>query len=176
VFAADRDKLLALRPVVEAAGFRFCDKATEGEGFTIYYSQSNELHLDLEMWRRDGDSFTWDDYRVSAAELFPARRYRFYDRELWGPNRLDWLLAHFGHDSLEFGSKKWMYWGTRLWNARPTEKFRISNFAPANIDLSRDFERDHTTGFRRAIGDRLLSVANRCLWRYRAYWLKWRAR
>ena len=38
-------------PVVEAAGFRFCDKATEGEGFTIYYSQSNELHLDLEMWR-----------------------------------------------------------------------------------------------------------------------------
>ena len=45
VLVDDRDKLLALRPAVDAAGFHFHDKATVGEGFTIYYSRKNELHL-----------------------------------------------------------------------------------------------------------------------------------
>lgn len=138
IFAEDRERVLALGPCFAARGYDL----REGPGadmLTLNYSETNKLHVDIEIWQRERCTSTWQQYSIADEDMFPLRAYRFYDRELTGPRGLTYLFDYYGADCLEYGKKQWVGVNTMFDRPRLTRRFELPHDRPAAIDLTRDF-------------------------------------
>ncbi len=178
IFLEDTERVRGLESTFAAHGFRLRDEA-RSRLFTLYYSKVNELHLDIEVWHRDGATFAWQDhsrkYTIADSDLLPPRKYPFYDRELSGPRELTYLLDYYGADCLQRGRKQWIGWRTLLWKPGFTRGTELADRAPARIDLDRDYAAANGhPGWWRRTQARVLARAR--FWKLRAYWASLRER
>ncbi len=81
----------------------------------VYFSQSNSLHIDFEVWDDRGGyvEFNEDVYieggvrRIDRDVIFPLKKYPFYDLEVYGPNETQFLNKVYGDDYMSVGYKKY---------------------------------------------------------------------
>ncbi len=81
----------------------------------VYFSQSNSLHIDFEVWDDKGEyvEFNEDVYveggirKMDRDIIFPLKKYPFYDLEVYGPNKTQFLSEVYGNDYMSVGYKKY---------------------------------------------------------------------
>jgi hypothetical protein len=64
-------------------------------------------------------------YKVKRSEIFPLKKYKFYNYEIYGPAKINYLKKFYGQDVLTHGKKKY---------GPNKKKFKITNFEPAKIN------------------------------------------
>ncbi len=84
--------------------------------FTIQYSAGgiNSLHTDIYLYRTSsqGKVHYDDNQGHDPNDVYPFKKYLFYDRELWGPqNGKKILFEYYGENCLQEGYKKHQYKG-----------------------------------------------------------------
>lgn len=73
-------------------------------------------------------NFAYGNKVTPFNEIFPLKKYKFYNRKLYGPNKLDTIVKIYSKDD-----KNYMLYGKRKYG--PDRKlFKINNFNPANIN------------------------------------------
>lgn len=177
IFSEDYERVNNLVSIINEKGFCLRYSKTT-ECLTTYYSQINELHLDIETWEKQGDTITWQNYSIEYNEMFPLKKYKFYDRYLFGPNSLNYLFSYYGADCLESVKKQWMYWDTRLWNPNLAngETFKLIDNAPALIDLQRNFEEEEQPlSIQDIIYQNIVLIINSTkLWKLLIFWVQFK--
>ena len=90
-------------------------------------------------------NFVYGNKTIPYSEIFPLKKYNFYNKELYGPNKLDTINKLYSKDD-----KHYMKYGKRKYG--PNKKiFKIIDFKPANINnknyngCSRETERCNFT-------------------------------
>ncbi len=81
----------------------------------VYFSQRNSLHIDFEVWDDKGEyiEFNEDVYieggvrKMDRGIIFPLKKYPFYDLEVYGPNKTQFLNDVYGDDYMSVGYKKY---------------------------------------------------------------------
>ncbi|AMF98138.1 hypothetical protein AL538_10695 [Vibrio harveyi] len=97
----------------------------------VFYSQTNTLHLDFDIWHDEGDSITMyhdlehGSLTCKKSDVFPTRKYDFYDLKLQGPNNVRMLEQAYGKDYMNVAYKKWGY--------TKSKKYEITKGEPAKI-------------------------------------------
>ena len=73
-------------------------------------------------------NFLYKNKTIPYSEIFPLKKYNFYDRKLYGPNKLDTIKKLYSKND-----KDYMNYGKRKYGPNRSY-FKITNFSPANID------------------------------------------
>tara|TARA_Y100000590_G_scaffold464099_1_gene632704 strand:- start:144 stop:836 length:693 start_codon:yes stop_codon:yes gene_type:complete len=61
-------------------------------------------------------------YSINLDEIYPLKKYKFYNFEVMGPNKVDFLLEHYGKNLWTMGKRK------------HAKYFKIKDKRPASID------------------------------------------
>ncbi len=81
----------------------------------VYFSQSNSLHVDFEVWDDKDDYIEFDEdvyveggiRKMDGDIIFPLKKYPFYDLEVYAPNKTEFLNEVYGDDYMNVGYKKY---------------------------------------------------------------------
>lgn len=78
-------------------------------------------------------NFLYGNKTVPYNEIFPLKKYNFYNKKLYGPNKLDLLKELYGNNYMTHAKRKY----------GPDRKlFKIRNFQPAKINYSDGCSKD----------------------------------
>jgi len=118
--------------LVEELGNKYFIIKENDSYLKVYISKENSIHIDFDIWIDKGKylEFHGDIYcgtRIMTKDIiFPLKKYKFYDLEIYGPKSTEFLNIVYGNDYMTVGYKKW---------GLKSNKVKISdNAIPAKID------------------------------------------
>ncbi|GAB7225731.1 hypothetical protein VoSk93_49520 [Vibrio owensii] len=100
----------------------------------VYLSKNNSLHLDFDIWHEEGEVITmYHDLQHGSLsckmeDVFPTKKYEFYDLYLQGPKKLTMLEQSYGDEYKTVAYKKWGY--------KAIKKYKLIDFSPAELNES----------------------------------------
>ena len=64
-------------------------------------------------------------YIIDRNQIFPLKKYKFYDYYIYGPNKIDYIKKHYGNDVFTHGVLQY---------SNNKKKFKLVDFEPAKIN------------------------------------------
>tara|TARA_Y100001970_G_scaffold186363_1_gene226661 strand:- start:5803 stop:6498 length:696 start_codon:yes stop_codon:yes gene_type:complete len=78
-------------------------------------------------------NFIYGNKTIPYDEIFPLKKYNFYNKKLYGPNKLDLLKQLYGDNYMTHGKRRY---GPNI------KLFKIKDFKPASINKSNGCTKD----------------------------------